>query len=112
MTVERTSITTITVSWIPLNLVEAQGFIRSYTVFYDPITSRKRQLSGGMKTVPENESTTTIDGLENTDYNVSVVANTVVGQGPRSVAVTSAAPSEFRTTVHVVLNNSLLQSKN
>ena len=112
MTVERTSATTITVSWTPLNLVEARGFIRSYTVFYDPITSRKRQLSGGMKTVPENESSTIIDGIENRDYNVGVVANTV-GDGPRSAAVTSAAaPSEFRTTVHVVLNNSLLQSKN
>ena len=91
--------------------MEVRGFIRSYTVFYDPITSRKRQLSGGMKTVPGNESSTIIDGIENRDYNVSVVANTV-GEGPRSAVVTSAAPSEFRTTVHVVLNNSLLQSKN
>ena len=69
-------------------------------------------MSGGMKTVLGNESSTTIAGLQNRDYNVGVVANTV-GEGPRSVAVTSAAaPSEFRTTVHIVLNNSLLQSKN
>ena len=99
MTVERTSIPTITVSWTPLNLVEARGFISSYTVFYDLVTSRKRQMSGGMKIVLGNESSTTIDGLENTDYNVSVVASTVAGGGSRSAAVTSAAPSEFRTTV-------------
>ena len=105
--VERTSISTITVSWIPLNLVEAQGFIGSYTVYYDLVTSRKRQPSGGMKTVPGNESTTTIDGLENTDYNVRVVANTVVGEGPVSEPVTAAAPCELM----FYLGNSLLQCK-
>ena len=110
VTVDRTSRTTITVSWIPLNLVEAQGFIRSYTVFYDPITSRKRKLSGGMKTVPGNESSTTVGGLQNTDYNVSIVSSTVAGGGPRSVAVTSAAPSEFRTTVHVVIVQELMMT--
>ena len=84
--------------------MEARGFIRSYTVFYDPITNRKRQPSGGMKTVLGNESSTTIDGLENRDYNVRVLTNTVAGEGPRSPAVGAPVPSrELKYNLYIIV---------
>ena len=77
------------VSWIPLTLSEARGFITSYTVFYSPQVSRtKRQEPHTMqKTVSGDVNRTTIDGLDpNTVYDVQMSANTKAG-------VSSLSPS-------------------
>ena len=70
------------VSWIPLTLSEARGFITSYTVFYLPqVSRRKRQEPNTMqKTVSGDVNQTTIDGLDpNTAYDVQMSANTKAG---------------------------------
>ena len=66
------------VSWIPLTLSEARGFITSYTVFYSPQVSRTKQEPNTMqKTVSGDVNQTTIDDLDpNTAYDVQMSANT------------------------------------
>ena len=90
---DRTSPTTISVTWTPLTLIEARGFIRYYSVSYTP-KGRKRQAS--LETMYVNVSNTstraTITGLEPSSmYNVQVAAATSAGvgaQSPPSVAET------------------------
>ena len=74
------------VSWIPLTLSEARGFITSYTMFYSPQVSRIKQQEPhtmqktvSEKTVSGDVNHTTIDGLDpNTAYFVQLSANTLV----------------------------------
>ena len=42
VSITRTSLTVMVVSWIPLTLSEARGFITSYTVFYSPRVNRRK----------------------------------------------------------------------
>ena len=82
VSITRTSPTVMVVSWIPLTLSEARGFITSYTVFYSPqVNRRKRQEPHIMqKTVSGDVSRTTIDGLDsNTAFHVQMSANTKAG---------------------------------
>ena len=69
------------VSWTPLTLSEARGFITSYTVFYSPQVSRIKQEPNILqKTVSGDISQTTIDDLDpNTAYFVQMSANTKTG---------------------------------
>ena len=92
---DRTSPTTISVTWTPLTLIEARGFIRYYSVSYTPNTNgRKRQASLGTMylNVSNTSSSATITGLEpSLTYNVQVAAATSAGvgaQSPPSVAET------------------------
>ena len=71
----------MTVSWIPLTLLEAKSFIAFYRVFYSPgSSSRKRQLT--LSTcfqspcdVPATENSVLIIGLDSaTSYSVRVAA--------------------------------------
>lgn len=44
---DRLNGTAMNVSWVPLNLVEARGFVQSYFITYEPTSSanvRKRQI--------------------------------------------------------------------
>ena len=62
----------LTVTWEPLTLVEAKGFI-NYTVTLIPGGSRKRQTGALTRTVPVNQNSTTFtDTNPATDYTVIV----------------------------------------
>ena len=94
VTISRPSPTVMMVSWIPLTLSEARGFISHYTVTYTPLTSngRKRQAPDTMTvTIPGMDANTArIEGLDpNTDYTVQVSATNGAGtskQSPETMA--------------------------
>ena len=85
MTVDRTSPTTMVVSWRPLTLAEARGFISHYTVRYSPqIISggRKRQAAMMVEVEGMDSNSTTITDLDpNTVYEVQLSASTGAGDG-------------------------------
>ena len=92
MNVTRPNAAVIVVSWIPLNLAEARGFISHYTVNY---TTKKRSPEDTMtQTVPGMDTNTTrIEGLyANTDYIVQVSATNGAGTSPLSAPLEAAAP--------------------
>ena len=83
------------VSWIPLTLSEARGFITSYTVFYSPQVNRTKQQEPNtmQKTVSGNVTQITIDDLDpNTAYDVQMSANTKFGASTLSVVVSAPVP--------------------
>ena len=88
--------TAIRVSWSPLTLTQARGFLTGYTITLTPIsTSRKRQTSG-IVTVMAGPTNTSIvvTGLNPTlHYSVTVAGNTSVGGGDDSPAVTPLPPT-------------------
>jgi len=72
------------VSWVPLNLVEARGFVQGYVLLYQPTSSanvRKRQIQ--RLDVDGNASYTIVSDLQpGVSYDVRVSAVTVrVGPG-------------------------------
>ena len=84
------------VSWIPLTLSEARGFITSYTVFYSPqVSKRKRQEPNTMQNIVSGEvNHTTIDGLDpNTAYDVQMSANTKAGTSTLSEVISAPVPN-------------------
>ena len=88
--VERTTPTTMLVSWTPLTLSEARGFVTFYTVAYTPVlNSRRRQVSQDTMymNVSADSSSVTIVGLDGSlAYSVQVSAGTRAGQGVMSIA--------------------------
>ena len=78
MTVFRLNGTHISVSWVPLSLVEARGFIINYTVCVEPA-------GGGVVVtvqVEGNETSAVIGRLDpRLAYSVKVWASTVAGHG-------------------------------
>ena len=89
--------TVMVVSWTPLTLSEARGFITSYTVFYSPQVSRRKQQepSTMQKTVSEDFNQTFIDGLDpNTAYDVQVSASTKVGASALSEVIVAPVPPD------------------
>ena len=90
--VDRISETVMTVSWRPLTLTEARGFVSHYTVSYSPASQtagRKRQADMTEVVVPGMESSMVIiDGLDpDTAYQVQVSASTGAGGGVTSEPV-------------------------
>ena len=78
MTVFRLNGTHINVSWVPLTLVEARGFIINYTVSVGPANG------GEVVTVhvQKNETSAVFGGLDpRLAYSVKVWANTAAGRG-------------------------------
>ena len=68
------------VSWGPLSLEEARGFITKYTVTAQPANTRQRHEETVTVSVPPSESMTVIEGLDYTlAYWVSVSASTAAG---------------------------------
>ena len=89
--------TVMVVSWTPLTLSEARGFITSYTVFHSPqVSRRKRQEPNTMqKTVIGNVNRTIIDGLDpNTAYDVQMSANTKAGASALSEVISAQVPPD------------------
>ena len=91
VTVERTSPTTMLVSWTPLTLSEARGFVTHYTIAYTPvINSRRRQVSQDTtyQNVSADLSNETISRLDGSlAYSIQVSAGTITGQGVQSAAI-------------------------
>ena len=84
--VERISETAMTVSWQPLTLAEARGFVSHYTVTYSPqIISGGRKRQAAMTEVVSgmDSSMVIIDGLDpdTAAYQVQVSASTGAGVG-------------------------------
>ena len=87
----RTSASVMMVSWRPLTLTEARGFVSHYTVTYSPqIISGGRKRQAAMTEVVSGMDTSavTVDGLDpDTIYNVHVSATTGGGDGVISVVI-------------------------
>ena len=85
------------VSWTPLSLSEARGFITHYTVAYfpQPSSSKQQEPNTMYKNVSGSDSNqTTIDGLEaSTDYGVQVSASTNAGSGHFSPVILAKTPA-------------------
>ena len=81
----RPSATLMVVSWRPLTLTEARGFVSHYTVTYSPqvkSSGRKRQAAMTEVVSGMDSSMVSIDGLDpDTVYNVHVSATTGGGDG-------------------------------
>ncbi len=73
------------ISWKPLTLSEARGFITFYIIEYYPsLNNKKRQVPSDIMrvNVSADSSSATIDGLdENLNYFVQVSASTSAGGG-------------------------------
>ena len=79
--VGRINSTAVRVTWEPLTLIEARGFITNYTIILTPQESRKRADGSIVITVPHNVSDVVITGLDpNTNYSVTVMVGNSVGQ--------------------------------
>ena len=87
----------LAVSWTPLTLSEARGFVTFYTIAYTPIlNSRRRQVSQDTmySNVSANSSSVTIVGLDGSlTYSVQVSAGTSAGQGVLSTAMVAELAS-------------------
>ena len=80
--VVRTGATTLSVSWEPLTLEEARGFIQSYDVTVERSDARRKRQGDGSMTVDPGQSSVVIGGLDPTaQYSVSVAAVTNAGMG-------------------------------
>ena len=94
--------TAMHVSWSPLSLEEARGFLTGYTVTYTSTAGdggrRKRDDESGTRTVSADETSVTLSGLDSDrQYSVSVAASTSAGTGVPSAPIT--APSESNFTI-------------
>ena len=100
------------VSWTPLSLSEARGFITHYTVAYFPQQgSSKRQEPNTMyKNVSGDSDQATIDGLEaSIDYGVQVSASTNAGSGDFSPIISAKAPKKCELLLILpMLHNNIL----
>ena len=93
VTATRINDTAIRVSWEPLTLVNANGFINNYTITLTPVSSRKRQATAITETVPATESTVEVTGLQsNIAYSISVYATTGGGPGQSNDSIPTIPP--------------------
>ena len=87
------------ITWSPLTLEQAQGFIIGYDISYQPTNSRKRQVLSVR--VPGNSNEFTIMGLDPAlSYTAAVSAATAVGVGPASPPVT---PTGMMTLCSIII---------
>ena len=76
------------VTWSDVPPAEQNGIITGYTVYYRAVTGNI--LNSVEQSVTVNGTTTSVNILsleEHVVYNVSVSANTTIGEGPRSSEV-------------------------
>ncbi len=94
---QRTSPTTVTVSWETLSLIEARGFVLNYTIYYHAsITVNEPQANTMSITVDRNTTTITIDHLdEHLSYSVQISANNLAGLGVLSLPLSVPSTSMF-----------------
>ena len=89
----------VALSWEPLTLEEARGFVTGYTVTAVPITEAERRRQGEiMTTVDPNTSRVVLNGLDpRLPYWVSVSGSTAVGTSTNNLRVL-AEPSLGKVT--------------
>ena len=88
--------TAIQVSWSPLTLAQARGFLTGFTITLTPTPiSRKRQTNDVVTAMAEPTDTSiVVTGLNPTlQYSVNVAGNTSSGGGEPSQPVTPEPPS-------------------
>ena len=88
--VNRLNGTHMTVTWVPLTLEEARGFITHYTIIAIPTNEvRKRQDNGTISyNFSSSASSGTLGGLSTgVEYDVIVIGNTVAGAGQQNPAI-------------------------
>ena len=85
--VMRVNPSSMEVSWQPISLAEARGFVSSYTIAYQ--SERNNFSLSAMKiSVPGNQTIVVIDGLNpDLTYHIKVWANTSAGAGMASKAI-------------------------
>ncbi|KAI6661336.1 Phosphatidylinositol phosphatase PTPRQ-like [Oopsacas minuta] len=93
VTVTATSSTSLHVTWSEVDLIDRNGPISSYTVYYT-----------GLRLQPETKSITVLSTVyeamiesleENSEYSVTVSASTSAGEGPKNQAVTETTFSDI-----------------
>ena len=83
--VNRTSETAMTVSWMPLNLSEARGFVIFYSIAYTPVQASPNT---EFMNARADSSSVEVVGLERSlAYSVVVAAATNAGIGVQSTSV-------------------------
>ena len=88
LTVVALSPTSLNVSWQPVPAIDRNGIITQYTVDFDPVQTFGGQLMNESMVVDASESYVILEGLqEYVEYNVTVRASTVAGDGPDSPRV-------------------------
>ena len=85
ITVVRSDKNAITVTWIPLSLTEARGFITKYKISYSSLCRRRRRGTESSITVSGDSTQATITNLDaRKKYGVKVAGITKGGTGPNS----------------------------
>ena len=93
--VQRINGTHMFVSWRPIPLLRARGFITSYTIRYQAVSTRTRQDSPLEVAVPGDRSSVTIGRLDqDLQYTVTVSGETAAGDGEFSEAMTVPLPPQ------------------
>ena len=89
----------VNVSWEPLSLEKARGFVTRYTVTVEPefkFQLNQRQEPGTV--VPGDRSWVVLDNIDrNLAYSIFIAAYTSAGKGP-SVKITLAQDGELKST--------------
>lgn len=98
-----TSLTELKVSWSPLSLEEARGFITSYSVSYSSDDGqRRRDVEAGTVSVPGDQSSVSLTGLDSDRrYSISVAAATAAGGGVLSDPM--SPPGQYYTLLSMAL---------
>lgn len=98
--ISRTSPTTLEMSWTPLTLYQARGFVTYYFVVYYPLGPEQEISQIQNVILSPNLNFVVIEGLNATrEYNVTIFANTIAGLG---------IPSDFFL---VELSGTVMKSK-
>jgi len=107
VTTQRLNDTHMIVTWTPLSLEQAHGFITGYTVSYEPApnTGGRRKRQAGPRAETVSGTPATIGGLTpNVAYSVTVRASTAAGAGVTSdPIIASGVWVVARLQVHVGL---------
>ena len=89
--------TAILISWSPLTLTQARGFITNYTITLSPVSQTSRGVV--TRTVPASRSSILVSDLEPEQlYYITVAGSTRIGLGQPSDIVTSAPLNQTHGT--------------
>ena len=113
MTGQNTSSTSISVSWEEVQAELRNGIITGYTIKYESLTAN----DNGFVQAGPHDRQANLTGLEEfVEYNISVVAFTVKGDGPPSVIVVRTDQNSESNklnvfSLYVMLANSYYSSR-
>ena len=103
LTVVALSPTSLNVSWQPVPAIDRNGIITQYTVDFDPVQTFGGQLMNASMVVDASESYVILEGLqEYVEYNVTVRASTVAGDGEYSPTVQQRTLEDGENTLFML----------